>query len=278
MVCPGKFSSEKGLSCPVLLLCGVMAAFFILIAIVGVHRIRLEWSPTAQNAEKLINKKKYAEAFALIEKAEQGQGNKPLLLVEKGKVWFALALERERRSRWSDYGKDEKDWLKSEEADKAEQLFKKAIESGIRNSDAHYNLGLLYMEKGWFSLAETEFLSVLQRDRKHVDARINLGAAYTEMKRFDLAEKELREAYRQAPENPAVAKNLAFLFRYYFNKPDSAITWANRYLNLDPQSDMDIDVVRQELLNMLQRYPEYTPPEPMDWKKEPLFESRIRRR
>ena len=124
------------------------------------------------------------------------------------------------------------------------------------------------MEKGWFSVAETEFLSVLQIDSKHVNARINLGALYTEMKRFDLAEQELRNALNMEPDNPSIAKNFAYLYRFYIKKPDSAIIWANRYLNMEPQNDMDVNYVRNELVEMLQRYPEYTPKEPMTWKKE----------
>ena len=46
------------------------------------------------------------------------------------------------------------------------------------------------------------------------------------------------------------------------------MVWANRYLNMEPQNDMDINYVRNELQEMLQRYPEYTPREPMKWKKE----------
>ncbi len=263
-----KISSSKGLSFPVVLISGITAAFFLLITFLIIRYINLGWSPTAKSAQDLINKKKYAEALAVIEKAEKGREDNALLLVEKGKVWFSLALEREHRTRWKNYGKDEKDWLNSQEADKAEVYLRKAVDIDPENKDAHYLLGLLYMEKGWFSVAETEFLSVLRIDRKYVNALINLGVLYTEMKRFDLAEQELRNALNLEPDNTSVAKNLAYLYRFYLDKPDSAMVWANRYLNYEPENDMDINYVRNELVEMLQRYPEYTPKEPMTWKKQ----------
>lgn len=268
MIQLNKISSGRGLSFPVVLISGITTAFFLLITLVVIRTINVSWSPTAKNAQELIKKKKYAEALAVIEKAEKDREDNVPLLIEKGKVWFSLALEREKRTRWKNYGKEEKDWLNSPEAGKAEVVLKKAIELDPENPNAHYLLGLLYMEKGWFSVAETEFLSVLRVDRKHVNTLINLGVLYTEKKLFDLAEQELRKALSLEPDNPSVAKNLAFLYRFYLDKPDSAMVWANRYLNFEPENDMDINYVRSELVEMLQRYPEYTPKEPMKWKKE----------
>ena len=263
-----KINSKRGLSFPAILISGITTAFFIFIAFFVIRAINMKWSPTAKNAQKLINKKKYAEALAVIEKAEGGREENALLLVEKGKVWFSLALERENKTHWKSYGNDQKNWLNSSEAGKAEVYLRKALEIDPENINAHYLLGLLYMEKGWFSVAETEFLSVLQKDRKHVNTLLNLGALYTEMKRFDMAERELRNAFNLDPDNPSIAKNFAYLYRFYIKKPDSAIVWANRYLNKEPQNDMDVNFVRNELQEMLQRYPEYTPKEPMTWRKK----------
>ncbi len=270
-----KSMNSRGLSFPVILISGITAAFFLLLGLLVVHRITRVWSPSLKNAERLLQKKKYAEALAVIEKAENGKEDKPALLVEKGRIWFSLALEREKRSRWRDYGTDESNWLKSVEAEKALRCFKKALKLDPENTEAHYLLGQLYMEKGWYSRAETEFLEVLRKKKKHVNALLNLGVTYTQMRRLDLAERELRNAYVMAPDDPAVAKNFAYLYRFYLDKPDSAIAWANRYLNLDPQNDLDINFIRNELEDMLQRYPEYTPSEPMEWKKPRKFKSRF---
>jgi tetratricopeptide (TPR) repeat protein len=260
--------SKKGLSLPVLIISGITAAFFLLITVIIILRLSTHWSPSVKNAEHLLRKKKYTEALAIVEKAGNGQEKNVPLLVEKGKIWLFLALEKENRSRWKNYGNDDMNWLKSTEADKAEHFLKKAIKRDPHCKDAHFFLGRLYMEKGWFSTAETEFLSVLHADKEHVGARKNLGVLYTEINRYDLAEKELKTAFQLDPESPSIAKNLSWLYRFYLNKPDSAIVWANRYLNLDPQNDVDIGFVRKELNEMLQRYPEYYPDEPMEWKKK----------
>ena len=259
--------SNRGLSLPVILISGITAAFFLLVAFLVIRHMNMEWTPSLKTAQKLFDRKKYTQALAIIEKAESQGKQSSNLLLEKGKIWYALALERENRTRWKDYGKDMKDWLNSQEAFNAESCLLKAAERSPENKEAHYFLGLLYMEKGWFSTAETEFLSVLRADNKHVNALINLGVIYTELKRPDLAEQELRKALQLDPQNPGVAKNLAYLFRFYLNMPDSAIAWSNRYLNLDPQNDMDLRYVRTDLIEMLQRYPEFTPTEPMLWKK-----------
>jgi len=69
----GNISSSRGLSFPVVLISGITAAFFILISFFVIRHINTRWSPTAKNAQELISKKKYAEALAVIEKAEKGR-------------------------------------------------------------------------------------------------------------------------------------------------------------------------------------------------------------
>ncbi len=267
--------NDKGLSFPLLLTCGIIAAFFILISVLFIQKINLHWSPTTKNIQRYLKKGKYSEALALVNNAKDSDIDQATRLLEKGKIWLFLAIEKENRNRWRDYGQDRKDWLKSSEAEKAETFIKEAININNSSLDAHFYLGLLYMEKGWFSSAEHEFLSVLSINNHHFEARRNLGIVYTEMRRFDLAEKELRNALKINPNNPSIAKNLSWLYRFYLNKQDSAIVWANRYLNMQPQNDKDIKYVRDELIKMLKRYPEYFPDEPMEWKKPRRFKSRF---
>lgn len=269
-----KNTTDKGLSFPVLLMSGVVAAFFILTTVLLVQYFQSQWSPSIKNAKKLFEDKKYHEALAVINKAEAGQEDNVFFKIEKGKIWFSLAIKRENNTRWRDYGKNDGDWLNSREALNAETELKKAIKLDPSNTEAHLYLGLLFIEKGWFSLAELEFLSILKKDKMHVDAINNLGIVYTEMKRFDLAEKEFRKALSIQPKDYSIAKNLAYLFNFYLDRPDSAIAWINRYLNLNPQNDLDVSFIRKDLEDMLQRYPEYQPPEEMLWKVDKRFEAR----
>lgn len=265
--------AQRGISLPVVLVSGITAAFFVLVCLLVIHWLRAAWSPSVANAERLLRKRKYSEALAVIERAGPDQQDNAALVVEKGKIYLLLAWERQNREHWANYGKDDSDWFKSTEASTAERLLKRAIELQPANIDAHYLLGSLYLKKGWFSSAETEFLAILQSKRKHVEARLALGVLYSRNGRYDLAEKELKHAYALAPDNMDVAKNLAFLYRFHLDQPDSAIAWSNRYLNLEPLRDRDINIVRSELVDMLKRYPELLPEEPMTWKKPPMFQS-----
>ncbi len=263
----GDPKSKRGLSFPVIVISGVTAAFFLMLTFIVLRYLFTQWSPSLEQVEALLSKGKYAEALGQLERVEENYKKSAPLLTLKGSAWLSLAIKKEQRSRWKEYGKDDREWLKSIEADKAEKYLKQAIDLDQQNSQAHLLLGILYMEKGWFSTAETEFLAVLHNNKDHVEARRHLGIIYTETGRYDLSEKELTYALMLDPENTSVMKNLCWLYRYYLDKPDSAIVWANRYLNMNPQNDLDINFVRKELLNMLNRYPEFSPQEPMTWKK-----------
>lgn len=264
--------SNSGLTFSVILICGITISFFILIIVFFIQHFQTQWSPTMKNVEKLVNKRKYDEALTLINRA--GNPKNVLFIIEKGKIELLRALEHEKATHWSQYGKNEKDWFNSEKVRNAEQLFLKAIKLKPDNRDAHLYLGTIYMKKGWFSLAETEFLSILRKNKRDCKARINLGILYTKMDRYLMAEKELLEVFEIAPNEPTIAKSLAVLYRFYLNRPDSAMIWANRYLNLEPQNDLDISFIRKELNEMIQRYPEYSLYEPMRWKKKPRFKKR----
>lgn len=264
--------SNSGLIFPVILICGLTISFFILLCVLFIQHFQIQWSPTINNIEKLVKKRKYNQALALINRADNERN--VVFIIEKGKIELLRALEYEHATRWREYGVNENDWFNSDKAKNAEQLFLKAITLKPDNRDAHLYLGILYMKKGWFSLAETEFLSILRINKMDRKARINLGILYTKMDRYLMAEKELLQVYKIAPNEPSIAKNLAVLYRFYLKRPDSAMLWANRYLNMDPKDDLDIAFIRKELTEMLQRYPEYPLNEPMQWKKKGRFKKK----
>jgi tetratricopeptide (TPR) repeat protein len=223
------------------------------------------------DAEELLKKREYREAYHLVENAIEEDGPRHGLLVQKAKILIALAWERQNREGWRNYGTNLDDWLDTDEADKAEDVLRSVLADDPDNIDAHYFLGMLYMEKGWAAKAESEFLDVLRHDREHISARVNLAAVYTMMDRPTFAEDELRRAYRLAPDTVRVVKNLAFLYRFYLDKPESAMVWSNRYLNMAPKGDRDVNIVRAELKEMLQRYPDFALREPQTWRKQRRF-------
>jgi tetratricopeptide (TPR) repeat protein len=269
-------SPEKqhhGLSLPVIVLSGVSAAAVLLLTVVVIRQLVMGWSPSRDNVNRLLKVGKYEEALAVV---REGRGTKPSAeqLVQEGRVWLALAWKRMNEERWGSYGTNEDDWFDLAEADSAEAAFDRALELDPHTLEARYYRGMLYFEKGWFSAAESDFTGVLKRDANHVRARVNLGALYARRDRPRLACKELLRAYRIDPDNPLVLKNLAFLYRFHLEQPDSAMLWSNRYLNTEPRHDWDINVIKDEMQRMLERYPEHRPDEPMQWREPRRFTPR----
>lgn len=264
-------TGHEGLSRRAVLAIGLIVAVFAAITIPVLQFVVFPKAGGVAEAEELLKKREYGEAYHMVENAIEEDGPRHDLLVQKAKILIALAWERQNREGWRNYGTNLDDWLDTEEADKAEDVLRSVIADDPDNLDAHYFLGMLYMEKGWSAKAESEFLDVLRRDREHISARVNLAAVYTMMDRPTFAEDELRRAYRLAPDTVRVAKNLAFLYRFYLDQPESAMVWSNRYLNMAPKGDRDVNIVRAELKEMLQRYPDFTLGEPQTWRKKRRF-------
>ncbi len=257
-----------------ILLVGLTLAFFTAASLIAARLVVTRWQPTLANSERLLKNRKYDEALALAEKLEARGHNAPRVQVLQGKVWLARAWKRLEKENWASYGKNDNDWFPGPDVDRAEDHFKKALEMNPDNIPAHYYLGIIYMEKGWYSSAESEFLAVLNQDEEQILARVNLATLYTKQQQYERAEIELRRAYVIEPRSVSVAKNMALLFRYHIAQPESAIVWANRYLNLDPEGDLDESFVRSELLQMLQRYPDVPLDEGKKWKNKKRFKSR----
>ncbi len=263
--------SRQGLSGRAILAIGLIFAVFAAITIPVLKMVVFPRPGGLAEAEELLKKREYGEAFQMVEKAIEEEGRRHDLLVQKGKILIALAWEKQNREGWRNYGNNFDDWLNTREADKAESVLRSVIADDPDNIDAHYFLGMLYIEKGWLSKAETEFLDVLRFDRDHISARVNLAVVYTMMDRPSFAEDELRRAYRLAPDTVRIVKNLAFLYRFYLDKPESAMVWSNRYLNMAKKGDRDVNIVRSELKELLQRYPDFTLDEPQAWRKRGRF-------
>jgi tetratricopeptide (TPR) repeat protein len=222
-----------------------------------------------------VDNKKFDKALVEIDRmiVQKGVGHSELL-VEKGKIFLALAWEQQNRDGWRAYGTDKNNWLHSSYGDSAEGYFEYVIRRDPRYLDAHYYLGVLYMQRGWYSEAETEFMEILKRDRNHSNARASLGALYTSMGRYDEAESELHRAYNNDPENSMISRNCYALYRYYKENPESSMVWANRFLNGEGGKPFEYYYIKQDLLDMMERYPEVELSEEKKWKEEKRFKPR----
>lgn len=223
------------------------------------------FSPSYSNAERYLRQGKLEHAMAL---ARDVPGETARKAVLRGRIFLAFSIQGHANDKWSRYGTDSLDWLRGPMADSAAAWFKIAKLRDPSSAEAHYYLGVVYKEKGWFREAEEEFLETLRLDSANIDARLALGSLYPRMDLCDDAAQHLLDAWRLSPSNSQVAKNLAFLYRFYRDNPESAIVWYNRYLNDPPPGDIDFNSAKRDIGELLDRYPEYSPKEKQLWRRQ----------
>ncbi len=241
--------------------------FFALLSIAVVfifQSLADRFSPTVSNVERFLRKGKLEEAFALSSKVPGETAVKAIL---RGRVFLALALKERKDDGWRRYGLDQSDWLKGQEVDSAVANFKKAISMDKKSADAYFWLGIVYKEKGWFNEAEDALNESLRLNPKRIETRLALGALYPLMDRPREAVKHLVYAYKIAPDNPDIAKNVARIYRFYLDKPESAMIWFNRYLNNAKPGDIDVNQAKIEMNELIARYPEFVPEEKQLWRQ-----------
>lgn len=76
--------------------------------------------------------------------------------------------------------------------------FQKAIELDPRNKDAQHGLGLIYDSQGKFQMAIDSYKKAILIDPNFSEAHNNLGVVYGKLKRWD----EAIEEYKEAIKNP----------------------------------------------------------------------------
>ncbi|MBN1308314.1 MAG: tetratricopeptide repeat protein [Chitinispirillaceae bacterium] len=257
-------SSEKGLSVPVVVVSGVLLALLSLIVFLSFQLIATRFSPTVSNADRYLRMGKLDEAFALSERVPGESVAKELL---RGKIFLALALKRQKDDGWRHYGTDSSDWLRGAKVDSALACFRRAAKRDKESAEAQYFLGVVFKEKGWFHESEDALHEALRLDSGNIDARLALGALYPLMDRSPEAVEHLLDAYQRAPGKPQIAKNLALLYRFHTENPESAIIWFNRYLNSAAPGDIGVNQARMEITDLLDRYPELAPEERQQWRE-----------
>lgn len=256
-------SRRKGLSAPVVVVSGMLLSLLSLLAILSVQFLAGRFSPTVANTERCIRKGKIDEGFALVGKIKAGTVVREML---RGKLYLARGLQQRDGERWRSYGADPTDWLKGPDADSALACFNAVLAIEKDNATAWYFKGVVYKEKGWMDQADDALHESLRLDPASIDAYLALGALYAQTDRPREATGLLLTAYGMAPDDPQVAKNLAFLYRFHRALPESALVWLNRYLNIALPGDIDINRAKTEFEDLLSRYPEFLPAEPQLWK------------
>jgi len=185
-------------------------------------------------------------------------------------------MDCRNKERWIYYGNDPADWFKSETVDAAICLLNEASDNNDQFcSESHFLLGVVYKEKGWFQSSENEFKSSIEKDINNIHSRLGLASLYVSTGRYYDAESQLHIAYQQVSDNPLIAKNLAFLYKYYLETPESALVWFNRFLKDAPKKDLDVNLAMNECRDLAERYPEFIPSGDKNWiKSKTRFKAR----
>jgi tetratricopeptide (TPR) repeat protein len=249
---------ENKLSFSVVFVSGILCALMALVAVLIARHINTFFNPTIENTERLLSMGKPKDAMALLDQMGSGAGSvdsKGNLL--RGKALYALLMEQLRVERWGSYGLNPDNWLSHPLAAEAEQCFIDAMAAEPDDPEIRLVLGNLYREQGRFSDAELILRSLLEIDDQNAEAYLAIGLLYAEGAHIDVAERALNAAWELDPGNPKIAKNIAYFHRFYANKPELSIEWFSRYLRSNPKKDADINLIRAELSDLIERYPEY---------------------
>ncbi len=260
--------NPRKLSPAVVLISGLICATLLAFVALSIHFLYNHYSPSLGNSERLLKKGKYSEALSLLNKVEVRDPFRSREMILRGKILFGMLTQELSRENWGSYGVNSQNWISHPVADQVEQIFVDVLSQDSGNVEARLLLGNLYKEQGRFEYARQQFSQVLELDEENSEAMLALGVLYAETDQLEKAEQVLRAAWLANDKDPRIAKNIAFFYRFYRNAPESSIVWFNRYLNLNPHRDLDVNQAKLELENLLARYPEFEPQEPQHWREQ----------
>lgn len=123
---------------------------------------------------------------------EQGKGR--VVSIDKDSGTFGVALEAH-----------------DNDISKAEQLYKKSIESGEHVADAYCNLGILESQGGKTAIAIDSFTNALEKDPRHYEAHYNLANIYADSGNLKLAKLHYEIAREINSEDANLHYNLAIV-------------------------------------------------------------------
>ena len=249
---------KNKLSFSAIIISGFLCALVMFAAFLILRHIHTFFNPTIENTERLLSMGKPKDAVALLDKIENNEGtldSKGNLL--RGKALYAMLLEQLRVEKWGSYGLNPNNWLAHPLAAEAEQCFLDAMAASPDDPDIRLVLGNLYREQGRFGDSELILRSMFEIDDQNAEAYLAIGLLYAEGGHIEAAERALTAAWELDEGNPKIAKNLAYFYRFYADEPELSIEWFSRYLRSEPKRDPDINLIRAELSDLIERYPEY---------------------
>jgi len=119
----------------------------------------------------------------------------------------------------------------------AEALIREGLEIAPKDTDLHFQLGVLFDKQGRTDAAIDTMQQVLEMDPDHADALNYIGYTYADKgEHLDQAEKMIRQALAQKPENGYIIDSLGWLYykKEMYEKAASYIEKAARLVPDDP--------------------------------------------
>lgn len=116
------------------------------------------------------------------------------------------------------------------------------------DTDALFDLGVIYAQKGLYSQAINNFTRIIDIDATNAQAHYNLGLAYYNKKDFSLAKEHYTRAIELNPKYAAAYKNLAAV-NVKENQFKQAYSNLQTYAKLSPGAS-DLDLVELQLAKL----------------------------
>lgn len=109
---------------------------------------------------------------------------------------------------------------------------------GARQADAlaHFVEGTSFEENGEIDKALAAYRKVLNVDPGQSELAARVAVLLSRQDSFPQAIDVLKDAIKANPKDPGPYLQLAFIYAKYLKKPDQAVDYANRAINLDPRN------------------------------------------
>jgi Flp pilus assembly protein TadD len=150
--------------------------------------------------EKLIDKARYTAAIEKLKLATT-------LIPTNAQAWNYLGLAYHHAGQIGE----------------AEKTYRRALLVNHDLSEAHYNLGCLYLEQKKNDAAKTEFIAYTLRRANSLDALLKLGTAQLRVNELAPAEKTFQDALRLSPQNPEVLNGLGCVRAHQRGRANEAV-------------------------------------------------------
>src|SRR5437867_1100841 len=145
----------------------------------------------------------------------------------------------------------------------AEKAYQRALLLDRDLSEAHYNLGCLWLEQNKTNAAKNELTAYSLRRPNSIEGLLKLGMAQLRSRDLGGAEKSFNEAFRLSPQNPQALNGLG-LVRYYRGRAGDAAQLFSGACKQQPNfapAVLNLAIVAQQSLKdrplALQKYREY---------------------